>query len=189
MTDSQFMERVLSGGRLMHKSVEWFYHEHFKLVYQAIRKKRLLEEEAIDAYSDAITSFIENIRRHRFQGKSKCSTYFIRIFNNKCIDIVRKKTTNNIDRNTVSLDAVKKENIHNDSEEYEILNIADILVHLSKICRDVLMDWSDGYSMNEIAQRNGLKNANTARSKRYECFKQLKSFIQKSNILLEKQNL
>jgi hypothetical protein len=35
------------------------------------------------------------------------------------------------------------------------------------------MDWNDGYSMDEIAERNTLLNANVARSKRYTCLQQL----------------
>jgi hypothetical protein len=45
------------------------------------------------------------------------------------------------------------------------------------------MDWSDGFSMDEIAARNGLKNAHTARSKRYNCFKQLLAILQRKNIV------
>jgi hypothetical protein len=54
---------------------------------------------------------------------------------------------------------------------------------LSDVCREVLMDWSDGYSMDDIAERNGLKNAHTARSKRYNCFQQLMEILQRRNIV------
>ncbi|RPJ75382.1 MAG: sigma-70 family RNA polymerase sigma factor, partial [Alphaproteobacteria bacterium] len=93
----------------MNKTVEWFYHENIKLIYKLMRVHNLIRDEVHDAYADAITAFVENIRNLKFRGESKCNTYFIRIFNNKCIDIIRKKTTNKINNNLISLDDMKTE--------------------------------------------------------------------------------
>jgi RNA polymerase sigma factor (sigma-70 family) len=183
MTDQEFIDRIHTGGSVMNKTVEWFYHEHFNLVYQMIGARKLLKEEAMDAYSDAVTAFIENIRVNKFRGDSKCTTYFIRIFNNKCIDIIRKNTTNRTDRNTISLENVRTELIQRDVDEDQNIGFSDFFVQLSEICKEVLMDWSDGYAMEDIAVRNGLRNAHTARSKRYNCFKQLMAILQRNNIV------
>jgi len=68
-------------------------------------------------------------------------------------------------------------------DEEKNTGFTEFLFQLSEICKELLMDWSDGYSMDEIAVRNGLKNAHTARSKRYNCFKQLMTILQKNNIV------
>ena len=182
MTDRKFIVDILTGGSVMHKTVEWFYHENFNLVYKMIGSHRLMKEEALDAYSDAVTAFIENIRYKKFRGESKCSTYFIRIFNNKCIDIIRKKATNRLDKITVSLDDMGTEPLQIVMDEGQNILLTDFLDQLSGICRELLMDWSDGYPMDEIAARNGLKNAHTARSKRYNCFQQLMAVLQRNKI-------
>lgn len=171
----------------MQKAAEWFYRENLGIVY---RESKLLREEAFDAYSDALTAFIDNIRNGVFRGESKCSTYFIRIFNNKCIDIFRKKTTNKAKQVTMSIDEIKMDVPETVSEERDdhIADITSWFNELSEVCRDVLMDWSDGYSMEEIAERNGLKNAHTARSKRYNCFHQLMEILQKRKILQSNPN-
>jgi len=183
MTDQKFIDDILTGGSAMHKTVEWFYHENFNLVYKMIGSHKLVKEEALDAYSDAVTAFVENIRNNKFRGEAKCSTYFIRIFNNKCIDIIRKKTTNKMDQNTISMDNIGTEPVQEIINEDLDIGLTEFLDQLSGICREVLMDWSDGYSMDEIAARNGLKNAHTARSKRYNCFRQLIALLQRNNIV------
>jgi RNA polymerase sigma-70 factor (ECF subfamily) len=183
MTDQKFIEGILSGGNVMHKTAEWFYHENFNLVYKMIGSHRLVKEEALDAYSDAVTAFIENIREKKFRGDSKCRTYFIRIFNNKCIDIIRKKATNRLDKNTISLDDLGTELMYRTVDEDQSIGYTDFFAQLSEICRELLMDWCDGYAMEEIAVRNGLKNAHTARSKRYNCFRQLMTILQHHKVI------
>jgi RNA polymerase sigma-70 factor (ECF subfamily) len=183
VTDPKFINSILAGGSVMHRTIEWFYHENFNLVYKMTGAHKLIKEEALDAYSDAVTAFVENIRNNKFRGEAKCSTYFIRIFNNKCIDIIRKKTTNRVDKNTISLDDLGTELIQEAVNEDQNIDLTDFTGQLSQICREVLMDWSDGYSMEEIAARNKLKNAHTARSKRFNCFKQLITILQRNNIV------
>jgi RNA polymerase sigma factor (sigma-70 family) len=183
MTDQKFIDSILTGGGEMHKTIDRFYHENFSLVYQMMGAHKLIKEEVLDAYSDAITAFVENIRYQKFRGDSKCRTYFIRIFNNKCIDIIRKKTTNRINKYTISLEDLGTDLIQEVVDEEKNTGFTEFLFQLSEICKELLMDWSDGYSMDEIAVRNGLKNAHTARSKRYNCFKQLMTILQKNNIV------
>jgi len=183
MTDQNFIDGILTGGSVMQKTVERFYHDNFNLVYKTIGSHHLIKEEALDAYSDAVTAFVENIRNMKFRGDSKCRTYFIRIFHNKCIDIIRKNATNRIDKDTISLDNMGMDLIQEVADEDQDISLPDFLVQLSEICREVLMDWSDGYSMEDIAVRNGLRNAHTARSKRYNCFKQLMSILQRNKIV------
>jgi RNA polymerase sigma factor (sigma-70 family) len=188
MTDQQFIDEILTGGGIMQKTVDWFYHDNFNLVYQTVGAHKLSKDEALDAYSDAVTAFVENIRSKKFRGDSKCRTYFVRIFNNKCIDIIRKNTTNRVDKNTIFLDDLKTEQMYRAVDEDQNIGFTEFFTQLSEVCREVLMDWSDGYSMDEIADRNGLKNAHTARSKRYNCFRQLLTILQRNSIIANKLN-
>jgi RNA polymerase sigma-70 factor (ECF subfamily) len=186
MDDRVFIESIRQGGNLMQKSIGWFYHENFNLVYQKVRLNQLDKDQAIDAYADAMTAFVENIRENKFRGESRCSTYFIRIFNNKCVDLLRKITTNRIERNSISLEEFKQDILEpEDGIDEEEPEVGSFLIQLSGICRNLLMDWSEGYSMEEIASRNGLKNAHTARSKRYNCFLQFMDILRRNNMLKE----
>lgn len=189
MTDQKVIESILAGGSPMHKTIEWFYHANYSLIYKMISTHKVSKEEALDAYSDAITWFGENIKNQKFRGESKCSTYFIRIFNNKCVDIIRKKTTNRVNQNLIFLEDMRPESIQIEEEQAQKSLFDDSLKELGGICMDVLMDWSDGYSMDEIAERNGFRNAHTARSKRYNCFQQLMEILKKRKIVDANFNL
>lgn len=99
---------------------------------------------------------------------------------------MRKITTNRIERNSVSLEELKQDILEpEDGNEEEELEVGSFLIQLSGICRNLLLDWSEGYSMEEIASRNGLKNAHTARSKRYNCFLQFMDILRRNNMLKE----
>jgi DNA-directed RNA polymerase specialized sigma24 family protein len=186
MTDKEFIFNVQNGGVVMQRAIEWFYHTNFNMVYQKISTKGMQKEEAIDAYADALTALVENIRENRFRGESKCSTYFMGIFNNKCIDLIRKNSTNKMKQRSISLEEIRSEIAQDEPEAVPGTDLGIFFERLSEVCRNVLMDWSDGYSMEDIAGRNGLKNAHTARSKRYNCLQQLMELFGEHPSLLEK---
>jgi RNA polymerase sigma factor (sigma-70 family) len=174
MNDNEIIQNIIQGGSHMEKSLEFFYRENIRFISVMEKKYGLSRESAIDAYTDAIIDFKEQVRNRQFQHKSKCSTYLFSIFNNKCIDILRKKTTH-----TVINDL--PENLKDQSPDIvqmltmtvEKTYLDRLMAMLGSRCREILMDWNDGYSMDEIAGRNSLLNANVARSKRYTCLQQL----------------
>jgi RNA polymerase sigma-70 factor (ECF subfamily) len=179
MTDNSLIESLLQGGQAMENGVKYLYSRHFGFVRKAQFKYGLGEDDAVDAFTDAIIYLRKNVLQNKFRGESSVSTYLFRIFSNKCIDILRKSQTNpvtieiegqvieDIDPNP-SLSLVKKENLE---------QLTTAMSHISESCRSVLTDWNDGYSMEEIAKRNKLLNEHTARSKRYNCFKELMKFV------------
>lgn len=59
-----------------------------------IRDKGLTEEDAKTAYHDTLNATILAIVTDTFEQKSSLKTYIHRIFLNKCVDLVRKNTTN-----------------------------------------------------------------------------------------------
>jgi RNA polymerase sigma-70 factor (ECF subfamily) len=181
MNDNEIIQKIIQGGSHMEKCLENFYKENIRFINVMEKKYGLSREAAIDAYSDAIIDFKEQVRNRQFQQKSKCSTYLYSIFNNKCIDILRKKTTH-----TIMSDL--PENMKDQSPDIvQMLTLTvekkyldNLMTMLGSRCREILMDWNDGYSMEEIAERNALLNANVARSKRYTCLQQLLALAGKS---------
>ncbi len=174
MNDNEIIQNILLGGSHMERCLEIFYKENTRFINVMEKKYGINRESAIDAYTDAIIDFKEQVRNRKFHHKSKCSTYLYSIFNNKCIDILRKKTTHTITNDL-------PENIMDHSPDIvqmltktvEKAYLDNLMAMLGSRCREILMDWNDGYNMDEIALRNDLLNANVARSKRYTCLQQL----------------
>jgi RNA polymerase sigma factor (sigma-70 family) len=181
MNDNEIIQEILQGGSHMEKCLEAFYKENTRFIGVMGKKYGLTREAAIDAYTDSIIDFKEQVKNRQFQQKSKCSTYLYSIFNNKCIDILRKKTTYTITNNL-------PENMKDQSPDIvqmltmtvEKKYLDDLMAKLGSGCREILIDWNDGYSMDEIAERNTLLNAHVARSKRYSCLQQLMALAGKS---------
>jgi RNA polymerase sigma factor (sigma-70 family) len=183
MKDEEIIEHILHGGPGMEKCLESFYRENFRFIGAMSRKYGIDHEDLLDAYADSIIDFRKQIINHQFQHKSKCSTYLFSIFNYKCIDILRKRTTHTIIHEL-------PENMKDTSPDIvQMLTYTVEKDYLDKImailnikCRDILMDWNDGYSMEDIALRNNLLNANVARSKRYTCLQQLMEIAAQNKI-------
>jgi RNA polymerase sigma factor (sigma-70 family) len=174
MNDNEIIQKIIQGGSHMEKCLETFYKENIRFVSVMEKKYGIDQEATLDAYTDAVIDFKEQVRNHQFQHKSKCSTYLYSIFSNKCIDILRKKTTHTIIHDL-------PENLKDQSPDIvqmltmtvEKKYLDNLMTLLGSRCRDILMDWNDGYNMDEIAERNALLNSNVARSKRYTCMQQL----------------
>ena len=174
----------------MEKCLELFYRDNIGYIGIMGRKYGLDREALTDAYSDSIIDFKEQVRKQQFQRKSKCSTYFYRIFNNKCIDILRKKTTN------IIIHEIPEYLRDTTPDIIQKLTFAARKQYLDKMidrlgsrCKEILMDWNDGYTMDEIARRNDLLNANVARSKRYSCLKQLMEIAGSSKIISDEEEI
>jgi RNA polymerase sigma factor (sigma-70 family) len=181
MNDNEIIQNIIQGGYHMEKCLDFFYKENIRFISVMEKKYGLNRDSAIDAYTDALIDFKEQVRNNQFRHQSKCSTYLYSIFNHKCIDILRKKTTHTIINDL-------PENIKDQSPDIvQMLTMTvekeyldNLMALLGPRCREILMDWNDGYSMDEIADRNALLNANVARSKRYTCLQQLLALAGKS---------
>jgi len=70
------------------------YQQYYYFIDEGCRKYNLNHDDSFSAYSDTILSAIQNIINNNFDGRSSLKTYLYQIFSNKCIDLIRKNTTN-----------------------------------------------------------------------------------------------
>ena len=180
-SDSTLIEGILEGGVKREKCIAHIYDTHIGFIRKINREKHVDLEAARDAYADAVVKLSEQIILSKFRGESKLSTYLYRIFFNKCVDVLRKKSSNTIE--TVSeypdLPDHASNMLHRLGIADEMKRVDGLLKQLGEKCKKILLDWAyHGYSMEEIAQRTGLKNAESATAQKYKCLKKLKQKIQ-----------
>ena len=74
------------------------------------RKYSLSDDDAFTAYSDTILTALNNIRNSTFESRSSLKTYLYKIFHYKCVDLIRKKTTNksNIHQTALMSDMLRR---------------------------------------------------------------------------------
>lgn len=94
-TDQELLRMIREGGTQRRRAVNFLFEHYFYLVRTALHKHRILDEDdVLVAYSEAIVALDSSIFEGKFQEKSLIKTFLTSIFQFKCIDAVRAKTTN-----------------------------------------------------------------------------------------------
>jgi RNA polymerase sigma factor (sigma-70 family) len=153
------------------KSLEYLYKKYYRMMTKLVITNSGTEDEAKDVFQDALVVFWQKARSGKLVMTAKISTYLYSVCQNlwrKELD--RKKRLSNEDKDSpVSLDfeTPEKEKI-----------IAECLGQIGETCRKVLTYYYfDEMSMQEIADRLGFANTDTAKTKKYKCKQKLDELI------------
>jgi RNA polymerase sigma factor (sigma-70 family) len=180
MTDPQCIEWIKEGGKRREKAANHLFAQYKGLIVYGTQKHKINRDEAFDAYSDAILALVRHVANGDFKGESKLSTYLNGIFFRKCVDQIRKKTTHWEDDTVLNnLEDESPNPAHLLETASEMKKLKGLMGRLSNNCQRILMlRYYWGYdNMEEIAEKLGLKNANTAGSLRHRCMKQLMHIV------------
>lgn len=180
MTDEEIINAIVKGGSARDQCIVAVHKNHIGYAFDKIHKHQFYGEEEkekiLHTYTEAVMIFQKNILEGKFKRKASCSTYLYRIFHNKFVDMV------------IAIKTIKAKMSYDLSEDIESnapsflddftleetkMQVSAMLEELPKKCKSVLIDWNNGYSMIEIAERNDLKNEAAAKDKKYNCLKNL----------------
>ena len=138
------------------------------------------DTEALTTYNDMIVSFIKIVHtRPSFSLDIQLPAYLMGIAKNVWYNELRKRGRHT----TVDLENIK------DIEDKEIPQVEllikgdrasilnSVLSQMKIKCKEVLMYWSGGYKMQEIANLVGYKSEGMARKKKSECLKELLTYL------------
>ena len=182
--DDALLKAIKAGGQAKEQAVSSLIDQYLYYVQNLQSKLGLSEEDAMDAYTDGILVLVNHAERDVFRGDSKLSTYLYRIIYNKGVDLLRKHSTNQSNL-TYELPEVK-----DDSQDLakqldiqgELKQLEGYLDQVGEKCKSILLDWGFwGYSMQEIAQRAGLKDAKSAKNRKYKCLERLMRLIEEAD--------
>lgn len=182
VSDQEIVEGLRAGGLERRKHENALFARYIYLVKQYEKKYSLPEEEVLSAYSDTILTVITNVVNGSFEGRASLKSYTSQIFMNKCVDAIRKKTTNkNVVNRPADIDSLanvlpdKTRNIVqaliDKNERYSLLQKLNALVGK---CRQLLMLYEEGYSDQEIAKEMDYKSADVVKTSRMRCLEKLK---------------
>lgn len=182
ISDTVLIEGILAGGRQSRQHENWLYEKYIYLIREGMWKHRLQEDECSIAYSDAILTVIENIRGNRFEGRSQVKTYLYQIFNNKCVDHIRKKTTkqssvyqaDGIEKFMAILPDNTRGIVEQLADKYEIEQLERKVSELGEKCKKMILAWGEGFKDEEIAGVLGYQSASVAKTSRLRCLDRLR---------------
>ena len=181
-SDQEIIEHLRQRGKERRRSEEQLFERFSYFIREGMTKHALTEDDSFSAYSDSVLSAIEKIANHSFEGRSSLKTYLYQIFHNKCVDFIRKKSTNkgSVHRTEsmtnmllyISDSAKSVVQILIDKSDWNQLK--EKLTELGENCRQLLGLWSDSYSDKEIAAAIGYKTADVVKTSRLRCLEKLR---------------
>jgi len=182
ISDQEIIEQLRHSGIDKIKSEEQLFNRYVYFIREGMSKHSLTEDDAFDAYSDTLLSAIEKISNGTFEGRSSLKTYLYQIFHNKCVDLLRKKTTNKQSVHRAESISDKYEQMSDpaktiiqqliEKSDWDLLKKK--LTELEEKCRKLLMMWADSYADKEIAVALAYKSADVVKTSRLRCLDKLR---------------
>jgi RNA polymerase sigma factor (sigma-70 family) len=180
--DFEIAQNLRRDGVVRRAAEEQLFNKYAYYIRRGCADHEITEDEAFDAYSDSILAAIDTITRGKFEHRSSLKTWLHKIFHNKCVDLIRKRTTNKtsvhrtraIDDMMMQLSDTARPVIQQliDKSEYQLL--WQKLELLGEKCKKLLSLFAESYSDKEIAELAGYKTAEVAKTSRIRCLEKLR---------------
>ncbi|GAA0560121.1 RNA polymerase sigma factor [Chitinophaga japonensis] len=179
------VDSLQAGGAERRIAEKKLYEHFFYFISQGARKYHLPEDECASAYSDTMLSVIEHIINGRFEGRSSLKSYAYQIFMNKCVDLVRKKTTNKssvhdtevIDLLVTALPDRARTVIQQLVDKSDRWLMMQKLREIGEKCQQLLLLFEDGYSDREIALQMQYQSPEVVKTTRLRCLEKLREKV------------
>lgn len=180
--EREIIDGLLETGINRRKSEEQLFNRFAYFIHEGMHKQGLLQEQAFDVYSDTILAAIEKIRNGSFEGRSSLKTWVYQIFHNKCVDLIRKSTTNkssvhrtlSVSESLFQLSDPAKTIIQQLADQTDWNLLKQRLNEIGDNCRQMLLHWADGTTDKEIAEFMGYKTADVVKTSRLRCLDKLR---------------
>ncbi|MEO8584480.1 MAG: sigma-70 family RNA polymerase sigma factor [Flavitalea sp.] len=183
------LEGLLRGGSDRRLQEKRLYENFHYFIKQGTQKYSLPEEECASAYSDTIITVIDSVVSGKFERRSSIKSYAFRIFANKCVDALRKLTTNkqgiyqtsSIEGLVTQLPDKVRSIVQEIILRNEKTQMMQKLQELGEKCRQLLLYFEDGYSDKEISSIMQYNSAEVVKTSRLRCIEKLKEKITGNN--------
>lgn len=180
--EAAIIEGLQAGGTLRQIFERDLYQLFFYFIGHGAKKYGLSQEDAASAYSDMIISAIHHITTGRFEGRSALKSYCYKIFSNKCVDLLRKETTNKrkadqamgLDSLVFELPDQARTVIQQILAREVWQQVLQKLGELGEKCQQLLLFFEDGYSDKDIAGLMEYNSADVVKTSRLRCLEQLR---------------
>ncbi|MBS3914658.1 MAG: sigma-70 family RNA polymerase sigma factor [Bacteroidetes bacterium] len=173
-TEQEILGRLQAGDQ---EALVTLYHANFNMVRNYVAKNNGVVEDAEDLLQDALVVLWQNLRKPDFEVTSKISTYIMAICKNLWLKQLNKGSK--MLGEEVILPQMHSENPDH-GKTMDMKKIHQALDELGDTCKSILqMFYFDGFDMDTIAKAMQFNNSDTAKAKKYQCFKKLEDIVKK----------
>lgn len=175
-SDDRILEMIRDGNE---DGLVRLYQQNRKMVVSYISKNSGTFDDAEDMLQEALVILWERVRSGRFEHSAKLSTFIFatvkNLWSRKLARSRRETRTEINDETTSDGEPTLIESLIN-KERVDFLK--DCMKKIGEQCRKLLLlyYWEE-MSMEQIAVHMGLANADTVKSKKYQCKKQLEELM------------
>lgn len=175
LNDEQLIVAIRNGDK---DAVVQLYKDNRMAIRNYILKNSGTDDDAEDILQDACVAVWEKIKKGELELKAKLSTFVFAISKNLWLKRLHKMGKNS------QLDDSHTENLSVGEDAFATENrqiVVQMMDKLGSNCKELLlMFYFEGFDMNTIAQKLQYNNADTAKAKKHQCFKQLQGFVMSS---------
>jgi RNA polymerase sigma factor (sigma-70 family) len=183
--DVEIINNLKTSGINKRKAEEKLFERFSYFIRLKENKNSLSREDLFDAYSDTVLAVINSITYGSFQNRSSLKTFVYGVYQNKCIDRLRRKSTHKYTvHKTEPLSEIQSCLSDSSLSVFEKLVyqsdlecIHQQMVFLSENCRNALLLSLNGYSDKEIAAITKFKTADVAKTSRQRSIKKLRQLL------------
>lgn len=184
--DKELIQQLKPGSPYKRKAEEDLFNRFLYFIREGMSKYSMDEVDAFDAYSDTILQSLDNIVKGDFKERASLKTYLFRIFNNKCVDLIRKKTTNKysiyqtdcITDTLLLISDPAKTVIQLLMDKTDTDKLKMKLEELGAICKRILLLFADGCNDKEIATAMEYKTSDVVKTSRLRCLNKLRQLYE-----------
>src|SRR2546423_9952922 len=158
-SDQEIINNLNQNSITRRKAEEQLFNQYSYFIREGKIKYSISEDDSFNAYADAVLSAIQAIRNLSFEGRSSLKTYIYQIFHNKCVDVLRKMSSNkdkvhqtvSITDKLSELSDEAKSVIEQMTERSDWDLLKQKLSQLRDSCRQLLSLSADGFTDKEIS--------------------------------------
>lgn len=172
--DQELLYRIQSGDR---DSLVSIYKSQYSMIRSYVIKNQGREEDAEDLLQDALIVLWQKVQQGNFVLSSKLSTYIMAICKNLWLKRLGKMQKMDGEDKILPHLHIAADNF---SELSDFKHLQKALDEIGDTCKQLLLlFYFDGNDMEQIAKKMQFANADTAKAKKYQCFKKLETLIKR----------
>lgn len=169
--DHIVLERLQEGDEQV---LVYLQTQHYRMIRTFVLKNNGDDDAVNDVMQDTMIAVWKNASKTDFLLRSKLSTYIMAIAKNLWFKELKKRSRFKVVDETNSLFGGSEEMPMNMDQSI----IRHLIEDMDSTCKKLLSHfYFDGLSTQIIAEKMGFANANSVKSKKYQCFKKIQAEV------------